>query len=113
FCGPYESILLMCTASPAPSILCLHDALPIWGPVGPADVGNILGMGSAPDLGTHSPLPLSGVHGIACRARGHAARGSRQRGAGGEIGRAQRLNSSHQVISYAVFCLKKTTVSGT
>src|SRR5258708_27305279 len=24
-----------------------------------------------------------------------------------EIGRAQRLNSSHQIISYAVFCLKK------
>src|SRR5438034_2272979 len=24
-----------------------------------------------------------------------------------EIGRAQRLNSSHTVISYAVFCLKK------
>src|SRR5437762_5970604 len=25
----------------------------------------------------------------------------------GEIGRAQRLNSSHRCISYAVFCLKK------
>src|SRR2546427_2208380 len=25
----------------------------------------------------------------------------------GEIGRAQRLNSSHSQISYAVFCLKK------
>src|SRR5207244_11215773 len=25
-----------------------------------------------------------------------------------KIGRAQRLNSSHQIISYAVFCLKKT-----
>ena len=24
-----------------------------------------------------------------------------------EIGRAQRLNSSHRCISYAVFCLKK------
>src|SRR5258708_17643902 len=25
----------------------------------------------------------------------------------GKIGRATRLNSSHQIISYAVFCLKK------
>src|SRR5258708_27952080 len=27
-----------------------------------------------------------------------------------EIGRAHRLNSSHQIISYAVFCLKKKTI---
>src|SRR5574339_707718 len=34
-------------------------------------------------------------------ARGCCARGS------GKIGRGTRLNSSHQAISYAVFCLKK------
>src|SRR5256885_10399693 len=30
-----------------------------------------------------------------------------------QIGRAQRLNSSHLVISYAVFCLKKKKISRT
>src|SRR5258708_18841116 len=32
--------------------------------------------------------------------------------ASGQIGRATRLNSSHQIISYAVFCLKKKNRRG-
>src|SRR3712207_7899473 len=37
----------------------------------------------------------------------HRRRGGSRQGSESEIGRAQRLNSSHANISYAVFCLKK------
>src|SRR5438034_2642022 len=55
------------------------------------------------------PPPLD----ISCRRRGSGAPSGRQSGAlrgdsaCGEDRKSTRLNSSHTVISYAVFCLKK------
>src|SRR5947207_6655561 len=68
--------------------LSLHDALPIlcgWTARG------VQGRGNQPG---GEPLP---------------ARGEVVGGAGGELAdrKSTRLNSSHTVISYAVFCLKK------
>src|SRR5436190_22548581 len=64
--------------------LSLHDALPIY----PHDHHHLVGIARA------------AVHGASCpRHRG---------GRAGTIDRkSTRLNSSHTVISYAVFCLKK------
>src|SRR5947208_13286403 len=64
--------------------LSLHDALPIWHPV------RLRGdpAGGAPAHGPRTP-------------RGH--RPDRK---------STRLNSSHQIISYAVFCLKKKKSHG-
>src|SRR5438132_7131907 len=42
---------------------------------------------------------------VGAPARGHLRRGDRDR-------KSTRLNSSHTVISYAVFCLKKKTFYG-
>src|SRR5258708_25651550 len=72
-------------------------------------------------LSLHDALPI-------CYAARGASGGGRRRGAGGEAGgalcyqgdwgqrrgagtdrKSTRLNSSHQIISYAVFCLKKKT----
>src|SRR5258708_30706680 len=41
-----------------------------------------------------------------CRASSHRA-GPRREGLRGQDRKSTRLNSSHQIISYAVFCLKK------
>src|SRR5260221_6905263 len=72
--------------------LSLHDALPIWrGPGRPSCPGCSSG-------------PLRRVHRVLAGGclRGRAASGG---WAGGR--KSTRLNSSHTVISYAVFCLKK------
>src|SRR5206468_12193715 len=63
-------------------------------------------------LSLHDALPISCAGGIAGRkARGvrlEARRGDELRGDGdGEDRKSTRLNSSHDQISYAVFCLKK------
>src|SRR5438034_7783897 len=58
--------------------LSLHDALPIYQP-------------TPPSLSSHQPAPPS-------RARCPVSASDRK---------STRLNSSHTVISYAVFCLKK------
>src|SRR5256885_8987351 len=67
--------------------LSLHDSLPIsvW------DTGVTLTRGYLHGLGPRVTLPRGYLHGV-----GH--RGDRK---------STRLNSSHLVISYAVFCLKK------
>src|SRR5688500_19102942 len=79
--------------------LSLHDALPIWG-IGRTHLRRILLeklhprllIHSLPVMHHHSPIPL------------HCSRnGSFQ-----VDRKSTRLNSSHLVISYAVFCLKKT-----
>src|SRR5258708_18893158 len=73
--------------------LSLHDALPI----------SLRALGRPGD----GSLPIRAEDG-----HGHHPRRLRG-GGGGRHGRAQgdrkstRLNSSHQIISYAVFCLKK------
>src|SRR3712207_8753517 len=77
--------------------LSLHDALPICGrqtAEGPGHLGVPRGQGPA-----RAPVPV--------RGHGQGPQGGRGRRPVHEIGRAQRLNSSHANISYAVFCLKK------
>src|SRR5438105_9610516 len=79
-------------ATPEIYTLSLHDALPICrsttrsGPVG-------RGPSASPR----------------CRAR----RGTRRQGSAGRDRKSTRLNSSHEWISYAVFCLKKKKQSCT
>src|SRR5207244_13593484 len=86
------------TASPQIYTLSLHDALPIY-------------------QGRHAPLfhrhPQRGRGRRRRPARG-AAEGARNDGRQARRGdpfrrdrKSTRLNSSHQIISYAVFCLKK------
>src|SRR5947208_7972449 len=63
-------------------------------------------------LSLHDALPISDAR---CRREGQRDRGSRDGGVphpGADADRRRdrkstRLNSSHQIISYAVFCLKK------
>src|SRR5256885_16802719 len=74
--------------------LSLHDALPIWIPSGDRATGE-----SPPRwFGTPCPPPES------------ARRSSRRLPPRGEDRKSTRLNSSHLVISYAVFCLKKKKI---
>src|SRR5258708_10876434 len=81
--------------------LSLHDALPIF-----------LGTGHGH---WHPPRQASaGVRGLLAGGHLHDAPVRRHRPwaddlpqAGGEDRKSTRLNSSHQIISYAVFCLKK------
>src|SRR2546426_2445226 len=67
--------------------LSLHDALPIFPITGRAS-------------GTLLPVPPT-------RAERKAADGAGRAGTGRRDRKSTRLNSSHLVISYAVFCLKK------
>src|SRR5256885_7118655 len=57
--------------------------------------------------GDHRTAPAE-LAGKAARARNPAA----GPGAAGRDRKSTRLNSSHLVISYAVFCLKKTIIAG-
>src|SRR5947207_10299935 len=79
--GSYPFFLKKNTPTPDTSTLSLHDALPICR-AHVRDAGQ-LGVGQ---LGARQPAP----RGAGCRDR-----------------KSTRLNSSHTVISYAVFCLKK------
>src|SRR5256885_4887089 len=75
--------------------LSLHDALPICrGEVG---LGTGAGGGTRPMMRRGWFLPLCAVAVAAC--------GDRAKPLGDR--KSTRLNSSHLVISYAVFCLKK------
>src|SRR5438552_5524066 len=76
------------TAPPEIYTLSLHDALPIW----PRRWSAVAAPAERRPAGD-SPLPRT-VPGSS------APSGSRDR-------KSTRLNSSHQIISYAVFCLKK------
>src|SRR5207244_10978791 len=99
--------------SSAPYTLSLHDALPICagpdvavpgplgdpgpGPAGRADGGRRAGRAAAGRPGPAGREPRPG------RRR---ARGRRAAAAVARDRKSTRLNSSHQIISYAVFCLK-------
>src|SRR5438445_2066487 len=68
-------------------------------------------------LSLHDALPISDQHRSGPRRGGAEARPRLPHAAGGQHHRRQdrkstRLNSSHANISYAVFCLKKKTISG-
>src|SRR5258708_23918398 len=77
--------------------LSLHDALPIWG-----DAGDAARRCSFPVCG----LVERGGVGV---DRGSRLAGRRASAPGRRFldRKSTRLNSSHQIISYAVFCLKK------
>src|SRR5690348_17519047 len=94
-----------CSNATAPAVtytLSLHDALPIFGQLDADGVA-------------------AGDHGDAGRDGAHRARdivGERDHAGGLDAGRrleldrkSTRLNSSHPSISYAVFCLKKKTLT--
>src|SRR5206468_10255561 len=98
-------------APPPVSTLSLHDALPIFGPVD--EVVHALGVDAdAASLGLEHA-----VRGELRDARAHLGQAQAQRGvtpAGEGLDapapgdrKSTRLNSSHDQISYAVFCLKK------
>src|SRR5258708_24672909 len=80
--------------------LSLHDALPIYiqfvAPIAPGHTGTPCRVGEASFRATGTPLAsleslqVTRPYGVAKRDR-----------------KSTRLNSSHQIISYAVFCLKK------
>src|SRR5256885_10076528 len=80
--------------------LSLHDALPICGAVAADIVGQPLGHALPRHAGAdRRPRP----RGVRWHARPHERRE-------GEDRKSTRLNSSHLVISYAVFCLKKKKI---
>src|SRR5438132_13547984 len=60
-------------------------------------------------LSLHDALPIYvfGPHHAARRRRAHVHHKRHARARHGEDRKSTRLNSSHTVISYAVFCLKK------
>src|SRR5207244_5981461 len=107
-----ESLSLHATARHARSPLPLHDALPIYehsvGHLG-GSVGELLDeedrtalVGGVAHDG-EEPLEGNGREALADlvddQGTGAAAEGADRK--------STRLNSSHQIISYAVFCLKK------
>src|SRR5205807_8671481 len=96
-------------ATPETSPLSLHDALPIWD--GARRGTRHAAQGFPPGLGRVQEARLcraSARHRRARRRRGRAVRPTvlLSRGPRGDR-KSTRLNSSHLVISYAVFCLKK------
>src|SRR5205807_7267246 len=109
---PLSLPLLYCAAATtALSTLSLHDALPISGAYAvqaphPRAVSECRGMGRRRRVrrrgGGALPLRRSGVG-------AHRGPGSVARGDSAQDRKSTRLNSSHLVISYAVFCLKKKT----
>src|SRR5256885_5149475 len=79
--------------------LSLHDALPICAPRGPKTVRPSRARGRARRRRRPRSRPVP---------RPRCAGPSRPRGrVGARDRKSTRLNSSHLVISYAVFCLKK------
>src|SRR5947208_8635487 len=81
------------TASPEIYTLSLHDALPI------CLVEDLRGNDLQDDGKAHPGRELGGVGGRRCDSFLRD----------GKVRKSTRLNSSHQIISYAVFCLKKKT----
>src|SRR5207244_7622423 len=103
---------LLTITAPHPSetyTLSLHDALPICSPSGDDHPAHDCDRGGMGDLLGHlglGLLPLRPANCVLdrrllvqlCGDEAGVVRGDRK---------STRLNSSHQIISYAVFCLKK------
>src|SRR5438552_4332623 len=86
-------LLLFFFNHPAPAeiyTLSLHDALPIW--LGPAPSSRLIAQSA------RSSWPNPGSNRPPAGSRTTPDR------------KSTRLNSSHQIISYAVFCLKKKKI---
>src|SRR5207244_8268550 len=92
-------LFLHATAPTALSTLSLHDALPISGSA------ELLGAGRV-EQRFHDGL---GAADIARRRGAHLHEVLPHRVLVIQDRKSTRLNSSHQIISYAVFCLKKTS----
>src|SRR5207244_13074615 len=93
----YSSLSPSLLTGPAPTetyTLSLHDALPIWSPTRAR-------RGSARRCPREDPPTWRGA-----ASRNRADPGGTRRGRAPDR-KSTRLNSSHQIISYAVFCLKK------
>src|SRR5258708_27643642 len=84
--------------------LSLHDALPISG----FEVGNQFGRQLAV-IGRHLQVLVRVAHGLDQHALVRIA-GDDDRAVVTTDRKSTRLNSSHQIISYAVFCLKKKNI---
>src|SRR5947207_8198828 len=106
------SIFLLHDTSPTQlSTLSLHDALPIYAGIHDARAANGKARNSrdgdgpvrhARHGGAERKYPGADREGIKGRVDGPGFRSHQDR-------KSTRLNSSHTVISYAVFCLKKKT----
>src|SRR5207247_10664266 len=107
---PYSYLFFVSPAPPQSAIytLSLHDALPIfrfgsltrrWPPVPPPDVWSIPAARAATSRSTTTPIT---------EGQGRPLR-RRDASPAHEDRKSTRLNSSHEWISYAVFCLKKKT----
>src|SRR2546426_2550816 len=79
--------------------LSLHDALPIC--------GHGAAAGTAGGLRVRGPVVGQGAASCHCRACLLGEKGHTEDTRRAEDRKSTRLNSSHLVISYAVFCLKK------
>src|SRR5258708_38185301 len=66
-------------------------------------------------LSLHDALPIYIAFGLECSGMSRKEREDRARVWLGKVGdrKSTRLNSSHQIISYAVFCLKKKKTTKT
>src|SRR5438034_5274685 len=95
-----RSLLLNDTSTTEIYTLSLHDALPIC-----VTTGRGHSYQAYPAAGATGP-ESGGLATPAARGFPNVA-GSGQGSAQGEDRKSTRLNSSHTVISYAVFCLKK------
>src|SRR5207244_6801695 len=97
--------IVTATATTEIYTLSLHDALPIWGRATRVTSRSWRALGTARGPGVAlRAFPRRGARAglrrpLACRCAGWRDRH--------EDRKSTRLNSSHQIISYAVFCLKK------
>src|SRR5207244_12194652 len=104
---------VQCPPPSSLSPLCLHDALPIYAIVFVSGERGSRGTPAAPaeffsrtkdrSAASRARAMLSGLS-VAVFSRFSSAYGCSKRDR-----KSTRLNSSHQIISYAVFCLKKKT----
>src|SRR5207244_6181373 len=97
----HARVLVPASSPSAVYTLSLHDALPIWEVCGTASDVDLVGQNKARECRT-DVLASARTQSSQLAARNGpiqiAARRDRK---------STRLNSSHQIISYAVFCLKK------
>src|SRR5438034_2831656 len=101
--------MLDATPSRAGYTLSLHDALPIYrrGVRCGADQRKL--HRAAADVGERDAVRADGLEAIPQNVRPLADESPRVQRAAEVDRKSTRLNSSHTVISYAVFCLKKKT----
>src|SRR5207244_12035784 len=102
FCMPPSPLLCVFNDPdpPGTSTLSLHDALPISCPAAVSTSGTATIGPGPPVAEVTSRATASATDGRDSSMNPPSTAGDRK---------STRLNSSHQIISYAVFCLKKKT----